>query len=105
VLWPPNHKMVDVIVFYTSADNCTALPCVLSVTVSEGRDGGGHGDDGDGHGEPDWQIIDAHHVRLRAERSGQGERVYTITITCRDGRGNTSTKAVTVRVPHDQSDH
>ena len=112
VLWPPNHKMVNVTVSYTSTDNCTASSCKLSVSVSEGGDKDGHGDadddddHGDGHGEQDWQIIDAHHVRRRAERSGhEGERIYTITITCRDGRGNTSTKTVKVRVPHDQHDH
>jgi len=53
--------------------------------------------------DPDWQIIDAHHVRLRAERSGEArERIYTITITCRNGFGNTSARTVKVRVPHDQ---
>jgi len=42
-------------------------------------------------------------VRLRAERSGEArERIYTITITCRDGFGNTSARTVKVRVPHDQ---
>jgi hypothetical protein len=88
--------MVDVTVSYASTDKCTSSSCKLSVSVSEGGDG-------DGHGEQDWQIIDAHHVRLRAERSGRdGERIYTITITCRDGGGSTSTQTVTVRVPHDQ---
>ena len=103
--------MVDVTVSYTSTDNCTAASCKLSVSVTEGGDRDGHDNDhddddhGDGHGGQDWQIIDAHHVRLRAERSGHdGERIYTITITCRDGRGNTSTNTVKVRVPHDQ-DH
>jgi hypothetical protein len=119
VLWPPNHKMVDVTVLYTSTDNCTAPSCTLSVSVKEvgdkdrdddnDHDDHGRGEDkghGKGHDkdkDPDWQIIDAHHVRLRAERSGDArERIYTITITCRDGLGNTSTRTVKVRVPHDQ---
>jgi hypothetical protein len=49
---------------------------------------------------PDWQVVDNHHVRLRAERSLRGDgRVYTITITARDAAGGTSTRQVTVTVP------
>ena len=52
---------------------------------------------------PAKQIVDAHHVRLRAERSGTGNgRVYTITITCKDSAQNSSTKATTVVVPLSQ---
>ena len=120
VLWPPNHKLVDVTVLYTSTDNCTAPSCSLSVSVKEIRDkdrdddndddrgkdkGRGKGQDKDKDKEPDWQVLDAHHVRLRAERSGDArERIYTITITCQDGFGNASTKTVKVRVPHVRRD-
>jgi hypothetical protein len=56
---------------------------------------------GDGDASPDWQIVDAHHVNLRAERSGTGTgRVYTITITCTDGGGHTAMKNVQVTVAH-----
>ncbi len=59
---------------------------------------------GDGNTSSDWVVIDAHHVRLRAERSGNGTgRIYTITITCTDAARNSSHKTVTVTVPHDQS--
>ena len=102
VLWPPNHKMVDVTVPYGSTDGCSTPSCALGVSVEEVGDRA-RDDDNDDHKEPDWQIIDAHHVRLRAERSGEArERIYTITITCRDGFGNTSAQTVKVRVPHDQ---
>ena len=37
---------------------------------------------GDGDTSPDWEVIDAHHVLLRAERAGNGSgRIYTITVT------------------------
>jgi hypothetical protein len=40
-------------------------------------------------------------VNLRAERSGSGTgRVYTITITCTDGGGHTTTRNVQVTVAH-----
>jgi len=56
---------------------------------------------GDGDTSPDWEIVDAHHVRLRAERSGAGSgRIYTITITATDSRGNVSSQIVSVSVAH-----
>ena len=55
---------------------------------------------GDGDTAPDWEIVDAGHVRLRAERSATGDgRVYTITVTATDAAGNVTTKTVTVSVP------
>jgi hypothetical protein len=93
--------MVDVTISYGDTDNCTAssaIVCDLTVSSNEPTDG-----KGDGHTATDWTVIDAHHVQLRAERSGAGTgRIYTITITCRDGAGNASTQTVTVTVPHDQ---
>lgn len=99
MLWPPNHKMVDVAVSYGATDNCDPSPrCSLSVASNEPVNGGG-----DGNTTPDWEIVDAHHVRLRAERAGTADgRVYSITITCTDVGGASSSQAVTVGVPHNQ---
>ena len=95
-LWPPNHKMVDVTVNYTATDNCPGLNCVLSVTSNEPINGTGDGDT-----SPDWEIVDAHHVRLRAERAGTGSgRIYTITVTCTDASNNVTTKTTNVVVAH-----
>jgi 6-phosphogluconolactonase (cycloisomerase 2 family) len=88
VLWPPNHKFVDVTINYTETSNCPST-CTLSVTSNE-------------PGPNEWIIVDAHHVELLAERNGNGSgRVYTITITCTNS-GGTPTQAVTVLVPRDQ---
>jgi uncharacterized repeat protein (TIGR01451 family) len=92
VLWPPNHKLVDVTVDYNVTDNCPLPPdsCTLTVTSNE-------------LGNGDWIILDEHHVQLRAEREGNGNgRIYTITITCTDSGGNSSSESVMVTVPHDQ---
>jgi hypothetical protein len=94
-LRPPDHTMRNVTVNYTAADNCSAPTCTLTVTSNEAINGLGDGDKA-----PDWQIVDAHHVRLRSERSGTSTgRVYTIKITCRDGGGNQTVKTTQVRVP------
>lgn len=100
-LWPPNHRMVDVRISYEAKDNCASpheISTRLSVTCNEpGAGPGGRGR------APDWEILDAHHVRLRATRAGTGNgRCYTITITCSDTKGNTSSKTVTVKVPKHQ---
>jgi hypothetical protein len=91
VLWPPNHKLQDVAVNYSVWDNCGST-AVLSVSGNDGATNN------------DWQVVDAHHVRLRAERTGSGEgRTYVITITVTDASGNKSTQSVNVVVPHDMS--
>jgi glycosidase len=95
VLSPPNHKMNNVSVSYNATDNLSGVACTLGVVSNEPVNGTGDGDTA-----PDWLILDAHHVQLRAERSGTGSgRVYTVTITCADAAGNTSARAVTVTVP------
>ena len=90
-----------VTIAYDVTDNCDpllAIACALTVTSNEPVNGPGDGDT-----TPDWEIVDAHHVRLRAERAGGGSgRIYTVTATCTDSKGNASSAAVPVRVPHNQ---
>lgn len=84
--------MVNVTVSYHATDNCPLPPnsCTLSVTSNEQING-------------DWVVLDAHHVKLRAEREGNGNgRIYTIASTCTDSGGSSSSKNVEVRVPHDR---
>lgn len=98
LLWPPNHKMREVKVHYTAGGDCPGFGgCELSVTSNEAVDG-----IGDGNTSPDWEVIDDHHVKLRAERSGVGRgRIYTIKVTCRN-QGDTFSRTTTVVVPHNR---
>ncbi|MFL6193434.1 MAG: hypothetical protein ACJ75H_04645 [Thermoanaerobaculia bacterium] len=95
VLGPPDHKLVDVVIGYTVTDNCGVPVCTLDAASNEAVNG-----TGDGDASPDWVILDDHHVRLRAERSGNGNgRVYTIGATCTDSAGTSTAGSVTVNVP------
>jgi hypothetical protein len=100
VLWPPNHKLVEVHISATVTDTCSSTTWkIIKVTSNEPVNGLGDGDTG-----PDWVITGDHTVKLRAERSGKGKgRIYTITIQATDTSGNLSqARDVTVTVPHDQ---
>jgi predicted extracellular nuclease len=94
----PFFQMVPVTVNYTASDACGPVTTTLGVTSDEPVTGAGQGLAG--LTTPDWQVVDAHHVRLRSERSVRGDgRIYTITITATDTAGGTSTAQTTVTVP------
>jgi hypothetical protein len=96
ILLPANHKMVTVSVQYLVEDACdSAVTCTLSVRRNEPDSGTSGGDV-----PSDWEIIDGHRVRLRAERSPTGNgRLYTINVTCVDDAGNASVRTAFVAVP------
>lgn len=105
ILWPPNHKMEDIIIEANTTDN-SGFPVSLSVMVSSNEPQDGLGD---GDMTPDWTepFIDQENgiisLQLRAERSGTGDgREYKITITATDSSGNSSTADVIIIVPHDK---
>ncbi len=104
ILWPPNHKMVDVVVQATANDNSGSVTLTASVTSSEPPD-----TDGDGNTIPDFttpvinQSTGEITLQLRSERKGQGTgRTYTITVTATDGSDNSSDAVVEVVAPHDR---
>ena len=97
-LWPPNHKMVPVVLAVDATDNCDSVCQIISVASNEPVNGLG-----DGNTAPDWVITGDLTVKLRAERSGTGSgRIYAITVECADSSGNSSTDTTTVTVPHDK---
>jgi hypothetical protein len=94
-LWPPDRRMREVSIDYEARDSCAGeIACALSVKSSDPIKGKRPGD-----ASRDWELIDAHHVKLRAARSDMGkERLYTITITCVGANGMSSSKTVTLAV-------
>ncbi len=99
-LWPPNHKMVPVVLAVDASDNCDSVCQIISAESNEPVNGLG---DGNTNTAPDWVITGDLTVKLRAERSGTGSgRIYTITVECTDQSGNSSTDTAKVTVPHDK---
>jgi hypothetical protein len=99
VLWPPNHRLVPVVVSVLASDTGGAAACRI-VAVHSNEPVNGSGDDDTA---PDWTITGDLTLLLRAERSGHGDgRVYTITVRCEDASGNAASATATVNVPHDR---
>jgi len=97
VLWPANHKYVDVTATVVVSDNFDPNPTVELVSVTSNEPDNG---DGDGNTVNDIVIVDIFNFKLRAERSGNGTgRTYTITYMVTDACGNSETQSVTVFVP------
>lgn len=96
-LWPPNHKYVTIEA--TLAGSADVASIVLeSVTSSEPDEGLGDGDTAN-----DIVVVDNDTIKLRAERSAQGDgRIYTITYLATNTCGATVTASAIVEVPKSQ---
>ena len=105
LLWPPDHRMVDVVVLANATDaSGGALTYAVVVTSDEPPEF-----DGSGNFLPDHEVVSIDpatgeiRLRLRAERSGKGDgRLYTILVTVTDASGNVSTATLEVKAPHDR---
>jgi hypothetical protein len=100
VLWPVDHKMVEIIVNVTATDDQDANPVVSLVGITSNQ---GQNTRGDGNTSTDI-LVQNGRIFLRAERSGPNsqDRVYTITYSARDASGNVGFGTAIVTVPHDQ---
>jgi trimeric autotransporter adhesin len=94
-LWPPDHTLrLIVLGGATDPDHDTLTYAITSVRQDEPTNGTGDGD----------TAVDAFDagpgaVRLRAERSGNGDgRVYTLAFTVSDGKGGTCAGTTQVTV-------
>lgn len=95
-LWPPNHKLHTVTIEgVTDPEGDAFTIAIVSVFQDEPVKG-----PGSGNTAPD-AVIDGATVKLRAERSGQGDtRVYNITFVATDAKGNKAPPTVvSVAVP------
>jgi hypothetical protein len=111
MLWPPNHKMYEVMPVVSATDACDASPTIqlVNITMNEGDEELAFDPLydttlGDGNTTNDIQYDSSTgQVFVRAERSGTGSgRVYTLTYQATDAAGNTAQATATVTVPHSQ---
>lgn len=97
VLWPPNHKYVNLLPLVTVQDACVEATKVKLESVTSNEPDNALGD---GDRENDIVINIDGMISLRAERSGKGSgRVYTITYKATDAGENISAGVTTVTVP------
>jgi len=95
VLWPPNHAMIPVTFNVIATDTVSLNLASHIVSIESNQSVNGNGD---GNTSPDWRITGALTAELRAERAGDIDRLYTITIVTVDESGNQATGIVQVRV-------
>jgi len=89
--------MRDITLDYSVLDNCVNDPNVsVTITSNEPVNGAADGDT-----DPDWLVVDLHHIKLRAERAANGNgRVYTVTVIVNDGCNPPVSQSKQVLVAH-----
>jgi len=99
IIYPPNHKMIDIDVLkVTDPDGDPVILAITGITQDEPVQRGRHGQKA-----PDGIIVDADTVQLRADRDGRGNgRVYEIHFVARDNNGGKTLGSVFVCVPHNK---
>jgi hypothetical protein len=101
-LWPPNHDLRSIHATVTALDNSGQPPSVSLVSIASDQP------DQANSGHKSMDIQDAafgaadFDFRLRAERSGESARRYTVCYEARDGSGNVTRQCDTVEVAHDR---
>ena len=94
MIWPPNHKMVEINAALGAADAGSGIDSVILTNITSNKPDSGRGGDVEAEfGKPVTSFA------VRAEK----DRVYTVTYTATDKAGNQTVKTATVTVPHDQS--
>ncbi|HKI01665.1 MAG TPA: choice-of-anchor X domain-containing protein [Thermoanaerobaculia bacterium] len=100
-LWPPNHRLEEIVATISVEDDQDPHPVVrlVSITSSEPDNGLGDGDTANDIQGADLGTDDRRFF-LRAERSGTGTgRTYTVTYEASDAAGNITTVTKQVTAP------
>ena len=102
VLWPPNHRLVPIMIKgLTDPDGDRITVRITGIFQDEPTNGGG-----DGHTAIDGYGVGTNKASVRAERSGnRNGRVYHIRFSATDPGGLSCTGEVLVGVPHDKAHH
>lgn len=90
-IWPPDHKMVPISINTLVLDDSDPSPIVVITGVTS--------NDPDLAAE-DIEITGPLSVNLRAGKTRNGVRIYTIMVEAMDWNGNVSESTTEVRVEH-----
>jgi uncharacterized membrane protein len=94
LLWPPNHRWVEVHAGFSAADRCDPAPAITLVSVVSSEPDPTPDVSGADIGTPDDVFF------LRAERDASGPgRTYTLTYRAVDASGHAVQASAFVRVP------
>ena len=104
VITDRNHQLVPINASVEAVDNFSGVASYELVSIVSNQQDNGKGDgnttqdiQGAEFGTPDTNFL------VRAERSGNGDRVYTVTYKVTDNAGNTVTTSQDIVVKHDNS--
>ena len=101
LLWPPNHKMVQITASISVSDACNPNPSVKLVSIT--RNDGNTSDKVEAvDGGPIPFGTDVRSFLVRSENSDTGgDLIYTVTYAATDSLGNCTFASAEVRVSHD----
>ncbi|MFT5113406.1 MAG: hypothetical protein ACI8P9_002737 [Parasphingorhabdus sp.] len=104
ILWPPNHKMVNVVIATNAVDDSGHYILMARVTSDQPLNGIGDGNTSEDFTEPEIdQENGIIYLALRSERKGQGNgRIYNIIIGAADAAGNYSEAIVQIIAPRNR---
>jgi hypothetical protein len=115
-LWPPNHRYwcaTDLDGLVVATDACPGEVALAVVGCASDQPENQQGDadrgvNGDGDTTDDCVVAaDGSGFCVRAERLGQCKagRTYAVAVRATDACGNAADAAISIHVPHDQSEH
>ena len=90
-IWPPNHKMVPVTIDTLVIDDVDPAPFVHVIGVTSNDSN---------VTAADWQITGDLSLMLRADKTQNDERIYTIYVEAVDASGNSAVATTEVRIAH-----
>lgn len=99
-IWPPNHKFTEVHIRLTKSDECDGQVTTTLRGIEIANEAGPLDLEGN--------VLDATFgscdtlLKVLAERSGKGEREYSLIYEASDRSGNTTWDTCLVMVPHDK---
>ena len=98
IIWPPNHKLIPIVINVSATDAVDAHPFIHILTVTSDQPDNCNCGDGDTSGDEVFTTDGNMNIQVRAERTGGQDRTYTVTVAVTDASGNTSIGTVTISV-------